>query len=104
MRPDRHPSALDGSGLGGQAWIQGPRRPGGSAHERLPRPIRRLLAAGRGGMTALPATRPEEVGLSTARLRAMGAVLEERIAAGHLPGAVVLVARHGQVAWHEAHG
>jgi CubicO group peptidase (beta-lactamase class C family) len=55
-------------------------------------------------MTALPTARPEEVGLSTARLRAMGARLDDRIAAGHLPGAVVLVARRGQLAWHEAHG
>ena len=55
-------------------------------------------------MTALPTARPEEVGLSTARLRAMGALLEDRIAAGHLPGAVVLVARQGQVAWQEAYG
>ena len=55
-------------------------------------------------MTALPTARPEEVGLSTARLRAMGALLDERIAAGHLPGAVVLVARQGQVAWHEVYG
>ena len=52
----------------------------------------------------LPTARPEEVGLSTARLRAMGALLDERIAAGHLPGAVVLVARRGHIAWHAAHG
>lgn len=55
-------------------------------------------------MTALPTARPEEVGLSTARLRAMGTVLETRIAAGHLPGAVVLLARQGRIAWHEAYG
>jgi CubicO group peptidase (beta-lactamase class C family) len=77
-------------------------------HGHLPHPWAHPLAhppaTERGGMTALPTARPEEVGLSTARLRAMGALLDERIAAGHLPGAVVLVARRGQVAWHEAHG
>ena len=55
-------------------------------------------------MSPLPTARPEEVGLSTARLRAMGVLLEERVAAGHLPGAVVLVTRRGRIAWHEAHG
>ncbi len=55
-------------------------------------------------MNALPTARPEEVGLSTPRLEALGALLRERIAAGHLPGAVALVARRGCVAWHEAFG
>ncbi|TCZ58784.1 serine hydrolase domain-containing protein [Roseicella aquatilis] len=55
-------------------------------------------------MSALPTARPEEVGLSTPRLEAMDRVLRERIAAGHLPGAVVSVARHGQLAWSAAHG
>ena len=55
-------------------------------------------------MSPLPTARPEEVGLSTARLERLGAVLEERVAAGHLPGAVVLVGRQGRIAWHRAHG
>ena len=55
-------------------------------------------------MSALPGATPEEVGLSSARLAALGAVLEQRIAAGHIPGAVCLVARHGRVAWHRAFG
>jgi CubicO group peptidase (beta-lactamase class C family) len=55
-------------------------------------------------MSALPVAAPEEVGLSSARLAALGRVLEERIAAGHIPGAVCLVARHGRVAWHQAFG
>ncbi|WP_135468809.1 serine hydrolase domain-containing protein [Crenalkalicoccus roseus] len=55
-------------------------------------------------MAPLPAARPEEVGLSAARLDRLGAVLRERIAAGHLPGAVALVARDGRIAWHEAFG
>ncbi|MCB4821342.1 serine hydrolase domain-containing protein [Roseicella aerolata] len=54
--------------------------------------------------SGLPSGRPEEVGLSTPRLEAMGRVLEARIAAGHLPGAVVLVMRRGRLAWHQAYG
>lgn len=55
-------------------------------------------------MTVLPAGAPEEVGLSPARLAAFGRVLEERVAAGHIPGCVVLIARHGRIAWHQAFG
>lgn len=56
-------------------------------------------------MAPLPtAARPEEVGLSSARLASLGDALRERIEAGHLPGAVALVARDGRVAWHEALG
>jgi CubicO group peptidase (beta-lactamase class C family) len=50
------------------------------------------------------AARPEEVGLSSTRLASLGDALRERIEAGHLPGAVALVARDGRVAWHEALG
>jgi CubicO group peptidase (beta-lactamase class C family) len=50
------------------------------------------------------AARPEEVGLSSARLARLGDALRERIEAGHLPGAVALVARDGRVAWHGAFG
>ncbi|MBY0334809.1 MAG: beta-lactamase family protein [Acetobacteraceae bacterium] len=55
-------------------------------------------------MSAPPTATPEEVGLSSARLAALDAVLEQRIAAGHIPGAACLVARHGRVAWHRAFG
>lgn len=55
-------------------------------------------------MSALPTARPGEVGLSAAGLDRLGAVLRERIAAGHLPGAVALVARNGRVAWCGAFG
>ncbi len=50
------------------------------------------------------AERPEEVGLSSARLARLGQALTQRIEAGNIPGAVVLVARHGRIAWHEALG
>src|SRR3954468_7984386 len=101
MRPFRQPPPLDAAGRGGPASAEGPAkgRPIGGVPHDVPPPDRRTR-----GMTALPTARPEEVGLSTARLRAMGAVLDERVAAGHLPGAVVLVARQGRIAWQEAHG
>ena len=56
-------------------------------------------------MTApLPPARPEDVGLSAPALARLARVLEERVAAGHIPGAVALVARHGKVALHQAFG
>ena len=54
--------------------------------------------------TAQPIARPEEVGLNPAALNRLSRVLEERVAAGHIPGAVALVARHGKVAYHESFG
>lgn len=47
---------------------------------------------------------PEDVGLSAPGLERLGAALEQRIASGHIPGAVGLVARHGKVAWYKAFG
>jgi CubicO group peptidase (beta-lactamase class C family) len=55
-------------------------------------------------MIQLPVAKPEDVGLSSAALDRLSAALRDRIAAGHLPGAVALVARHGKVAYHEAFG
>ncbi|MSP02348.1 MAG: class A beta-lactamase-related serine hydrolase [Acetobacteraceae bacterium] len=53
---------------------------------------------------ALPVCKPEDVGLSSAALGRLSAALRERIASGHLPGAVALVARHGKIAYFEALG
>ena len=47
---------------------------------------------------------PQEVGLDGARLAAFGELLRGDCARGVIPGAVVLVARHGRIAWHEAFG
>jgi CubicO group peptidase (beta-lactamase class C family) len=56
-------------------------------------------------MTApLPTAKPEEVGLSQSALDRLSAALNERIAGGHIPGAVALVARHGKVAYHQSFG
>jgi CubicO group peptidase (beta-lactamase class C family) len=52
----------------------------------------------------LPTARPEDVGLAPDALERLSAALRDRVASGHIPGAVALVARHGKVAWHEAFG
>jgi CubicO group peptidase (beta-lactamase class C family) len=52
----------------------------------------------------LPTAKPEEVGLSQAALDRLSAALNERIASGHIPGAVALIARHGKVAYHRSFG
>ena len=52
----------------------------------------------------LPVCQPEDVGLSSAALGRLSAAIESRVASGHLPGAVALVARHGKVAYHQAFG
>ncbi len=52
----------------------------------------------------LPTAKPEEVGLSQVAFDRLSAALNERIASGHIPGAVALVARHGKVAYHQAFG
>ncbi|HEX8930616.1 MAG TPA: serine hydrolase domain-containing protein, partial [Actinomycetota bacterium] len=48
--------------------------------------------------------KPEEVGLSAERLARIRPVLESEIAEGRLPGAVVMIARRGRLAYSEAIG
>jgi CubicO group peptidase (beta-lactamase class C family) len=50
------------------------------------------------------AQRPEEVGLASERLKRLTDALKTDIDKGTVPGAVVLVARHGQIACLEAFG
>ena len=52
----------------------------------------------------LPVCKPEDVGLSSVALGRLSTALQDRVASGHLPGAVALVARHGKVGWFEAFG
>ena len=52
----------------------------------------------------LPVAKPEDVGLSAQRLERLGAVLRADIDQGKIPGAVVLVARRGKVAYFESFG
>jgi CubicO group peptidase (beta-lactamase class C family) len=53
---------------------------------------------------SLPLARPEDVGLSSVRLQNIGAMVERLIAERWLPGAVVLIARQGKVAYFESFG
>ena len=52
----------------------------------------------------LPTAKPEEVGLSQPGLDRLSVALRDRVASGHIPGAVALVARHGKVAYFESFG
>jgi uncharacterized protein YbbC (DUF1343 family)/CubicO group peptidase (beta-lactamase class C family) len=52
----------------------------------------------------LPTAEPARVGLSAQKLARIDRVVEQEIVQHHLPGAVVLVARKGSVAWRKAYG
>jgi CubicO group peptidase (beta-lactamase class C family) len=52
----------------------------------------------------LPRVEPEAAGMSSARLARIIPALNREIEAGVLPGAVVAIARHGQLVFHEAAG
>src|SRR5687767_14477204 len=43
-------------------------------------------------------------GFSTERLRAMGSAYSDGVAAGEIPGAVVMIARHGELVYSAAIG
>lgn len=50
------------------------------------------------------ADRPEDVGLASARLQDLSAWLQGAVDRHEIPGAVVLIARHGSIAYFEAFG
>ena len=52
----------------------------------------------------LPTTSPESVGLSSKRLQAITDTLKADIAKGTIPGAVLMISRHGKIAYFEAMG
>ena len=54
--------------------------------------------------TATTVSKPEEVGLSSERLQRVAQMIQRRIAAGDLAGAVVAIARKGRVAYVNAQG
>ncbi len=56
------------------------------------------------GPDVLPVVEPEAVGLSSQRLERLGAILQADIEQGKIPGAVVLVARRGKIAYFESFG
>jgi len=52
----------------------------------------------------IPVGKPEEVGLSSERLKRVGEAVQRHIDAGNVAGAVTLVARRGRIAHFEARG
>lgn len=79
----------------------------------MPTPIRRnwFLALAFAAQAALaqaaaplPEATPEEVGLSSARLGRLDAAMQRAIDSGELPGAVVLIARDGQLVHAKTYG
>src|SRR5690606_27793265 len=63
-----------------------------------------FLAIGPVQSKEIPEAEPDDVGLSEKRLQRIGTWLESEIAANKIPGAVVLVARRGRIAYYEAFG
>ncbi|MBV8661672.1 MAG: beta-lactamase family protein, partial [Hyphomicrobiales bacterium] len=55
-------------------------------------------------LSGLPVARPEEVGLSRAGLQRLTDVFRREIEAGRAPGASMLIARHGKIAFHQSLG
>ena len=62
------------------------------------------LVAGLAQAQVLPPVKPEQVGLSGERLGQLSGMLKAEIDKGAIPGATLLVARHGRLAWFEAMG
>jgi len=54
--------------------------------------------------TSVPSAKPEEVGVSSERLKRINQMIQRRIDAGELSGAVTIVARKGRVVHLEAQG
>jgi CubicO group peptidase (beta-lactamase class C family) len=50
------------------------------------------------------ASRPDEVGISSERLKRLTALFQAEVEKGKFPGAVILVARHGKIGYFEAIG
>jgi CubicO group peptidase (beta-lactamase class C family) len=63
-----------------------------------------LLAPSLAAPQGLPTARPEEVGLSSARLARATEIVKREIAKGRYPGAVAVVVRRGKVVYFEALG
>jgi len=63
-----------------------------------------LLVVQAGAEPALPKTKPEEVGMSSERLQRINQMIQRRIDAGEMSGAVAIVARKGKVVHLSAQG
>lgn len=67
--------------------------------------IAAVLLIGCAGLAAtLPKSAPEEVGISSARLKRVNALVQRYIDKGDIAGAVSLVARKGRIAYFESQG
>ena len=55
-------------------------------------------------IAAAPSAKPEEVGLSSERLKRVAELVQRHISASSFSGAVALVARNGRIGYHEAFG
>jgi CubicO group peptidase (beta-lactamase class C family) len=53
---------------------------------------------------SLESAKPEDTGMSSERLAKLGDAFKKEIQDGKLPGAVIMIARKGKVAYHEAFG
>jgi CubicO group peptidase (beta-lactamase class C family) len=63
-----------------------------------------LMVAPVASASALPAAKPETVGLSSERLDRIAQTLRADVERGRIPGAVVVVARKGRVAYFQSVG
>src|SRR5690606_25801812 len=54
--------------------------------------------------TALPTAQPEEVGMSSERLKKIISYFNQEVQAGRLPGGVIAIARDGKLVMHESFG
>ena len=77
----------------------------------MPRNLRALLCAvaflsvpAAASAQSLQPVKPEEVGLSSQRLAKIAEVFNQEIKDQKIPGAVIMIARKGKVAYHEAFG
>ena len=57
-----------------------------------------LVTSGLAQAQSLPVVKPEQVGLSSERLGRLTAMLKADVEKGTIPGAILLVARHGKIA------
>src|SRR5690606_33199309 len=54
--------------------------------------------------TPLPTAQPEEVGMSSERLKKITGYFNQEVEAGRLPGGVIAIARNGKLVMHESFG
>ncbi len=60
--------------------------------------------SGESGITGFPSARAEAVGMSTARLALLSEAVRREVSEARTPGAVVAIARRGQLVYYEAFG